>query len=136
MFGLSFDKLLLIGVLAAFIVGPKRLPGYAAKLGQLVRNLRVMADGARDRMRQEMGPEFDEIDWKKLDPRQYDPRRIIRDALTDDPPQVAAPTIGPAASSSGVAAVATTTVIGASGVAASAARKAARSVIPFDTEAT
>jgi sec-independent protein translocase protein TatB len=31
-----------------------------------------------------MGPEFDEVDWKKLDPRQYDPRRIIREALLDD----------------------------------------------------
>ena len=43
-----------------------------------------MADGAKDRMREEMGPEFDEVDWKKLDPRQYDPRRIIREALVDD----------------------------------------------------
>jgi sec-independent protein translocase protein TatB len=44
-------------------------------------------------MREEMGPEFDEVDWKKLDPRQYDPRRIIREALLDDP--VGA--VGPAA---------------------------------------
>ena len=37
-------------------------------------------------MREEMGPDFDELDWKKLDPRQYDPRRIIREALLDDEP--------------------------------------------------
>lgn len=43
-----------------------------------------MANGAKDRMREEMGPEFDEVDWQKLDPRQYDPRRIIREALMDD----------------------------------------------------
>jgi sec-independent protein translocase protein TatB len=43
-----------------------------------------MASGAKDRMRDEMGPDFDEIDWKKLDPRQYDPRRIIREALTEE----------------------------------------------------
>jgi sec-independent protein translocase protein TatB len=35
-------------------------------------------------MREEMGPDFDDIDWKKLDPRQYDPRRIIREALIED----------------------------------------------------
>jgi sec-independent protein translocase protein TatB len=35
-------------------------------------------------MREEMGPEFDEVDWRKLDPRQYDPRRIIREALADE----------------------------------------------------
>jgi sec-independent protein translocase protein TatB len=37
-------------------------------------------------MKDEMGPEFDDVDWKKLDPRQYDPRRIIREALIDDEP--------------------------------------------------
>ena len=85
MFGLTFEKLLLIGVVAAFLLGPERLPLYAGKLGGFVRWLRGVTDGAKDRMREEMGPEFDEVDWKKLDPRQYDPRRIIRDALTDEP---------------------------------------------------
>lgn len=35
-------------------------------------------------MREELGPDFDDMDWKKLDPRQYDPRRIIREALQED----------------------------------------------------
>jgi sec-independent protein translocase protein TatB len=85
-FGLTFDKLLIIGVIAVFLIGPDRLPGYAAQLARLVRSLRDLANGAKDRMREEMGPEFDEVDWKKLDPRQYDPRRIIREALREDPP--------------------------------------------------
>jgi len=82
-FGLSFDKLLIIGIIAVFVLGPERLPHYASQLARLVRSARDMANGAKDRMREEMGPEFDEIDWKKLDPRQYDPRRIIREALID-----------------------------------------------------
>jgi len=89
-FGLTFDKLIIIAVIAVFLIGPDRLPGYAAQLARLVRSLRAMADGAKDRMREEMGPEFDEVDWKKLDPRQYDPRRIIREALLEDPPIPAA----------------------------------------------
>jgi sec-independent protein translocase protein TatB len=84
MFGLTFDKLLIIGVIAVFLLGPERLPYYASQLARLVKSLRSMANGAKDRMREEMGPDFDEIDWKQLDPRQYDPRRIIRDALRDD----------------------------------------------------
>ena len=83
-FGLTFEKLLLIGIIAVFLLGPERLPYYAAQLAKLVKRLRSFANGARDRMREEMGPDFDEIDWKKLDPRQYDPRRIIRDALLED----------------------------------------------------
>jgi sec-independent protein translocase protein TatB len=93
-FGLTFDKLLIIALIAIFLVGPDRLPGYAAQLARLARSLRDLAGGARDRMRDEMGPEFDEVDWRKLDPRQYDPRRIIREALLEDPapkPSASAP---------------------------------------------
>ena len=98
-FGLTFDKLLIVAVIAAFVIGPERLPAYAAKLGQLVRSLRDFANGAKDRMRDEMGPEFDEVDWKKLDPRQYDPRRIIREALLEDP---ATPLVADGAAAGGV----------------------------------
>lgn len=82
--GLTIDKILVILVIAVVLLGPERLPGYAKKFGDLVRGVKRMADGAKDRLRDEMGPEFDEVDWKQLDPRQYDPRRIIRDALVED----------------------------------------------------
>lgn len=82
--GLTFDKLLLIALIAVFVLGPEKLPHYAAQLARLVRSLKEMASGAKDRLRDEMGPEFDDVDWQKLDPRQYDPRRIIREALLDD----------------------------------------------------
>lgn len=88
--GLTFEKLLLIGLIAVILIGPDRLPGYAAQFGRLIRSLRDMANGAKDRMREEMGPDYDDVDWKKLDPRQYDPRRIIREALVDDEPAAAA----------------------------------------------
>jgi sec-independent protein translocase protein TatB len=90
-FGLTIEKLLLIGIIALFLIGPDRLPAYSAQLGRLIRQLRDMASGAKDRMRDELGPDFDDMDWKKLDPRQYDPRRIIREALSEGattaPPQ-------------------------------------------------
>lgn len=133
MLGLSFEKLLVIGLIAVFLIGPTRLPAYAAKLGQLVRNLRRMTDSARERMRDEMGPEFADIDWQKLDPRQYDPRRIIRDALLEgDVPTVSSPS----AAAPGAAAA---TVVGATGVASSRPLKprlAEGEVPPFDAEAT
>lgn len=91
-FGLTFDKLLIIALIAVFLIGPDRLPGYAAQLGRLARSLRDMANGAKDRMREEMGPEFDEVDWTTLDPRKYDPRRIIREALLEDDKAAAATT--------------------------------------------
>ena len=95
-FGLTFDKLLIIGIIAVFLLGPERLPYYASQLARLVKSLRGMANGAKERMREEMGPDFDDIDWKKLDPRQYDPRRIIREALIDDEPVVQPAQVKPA----------------------------------------
>ncbi|WP_083364534.1 sec-independent translocase [Microterricola viridarii] len=126
MFGLTMEKVLIIGIIAVFLLGPEKLPHYAAQLGRLVRQLRDMANGAKDRMRDEMGPDFDDVDWKKLDPRQYDPRRIIREALSDDEPTVAAaaaaPTLTRAARSAPVRKA--TVPLGAGELA------------PFDSEAT
>jgi sec-independent protein translocase protein TatB len=70
-------------VLAVVILGPERLPEYAAKLGRLVRQARSMAEGAKGQLREQMGPEFDDINWQQYDPRQYDPRRIVREALLE-----------------------------------------------------
>lgn len=81
MLNLSGGEVVLLVLLALVILGPDRLPGYAAKLGQFVRSARDMAEGARSHLREEMGPGFDDVDWSALDPRQYDPRRIVRDAL-------------------------------------------------------
>ena len=100
--GLTWEKILLLLVIAAFLIGPERLPRYAEGLAGLVKRGRDMLKGARERMRDEMGPEFDDVDWRKLDPRQYDPRRIIREALLDD-----APVAGVRAASLGAAAAAT-----------------------------
>ncbi len=85
-FGFSWEKLLLILVIAAFLIGPERLPRYAELLARLTVRARETLRGAKERVRDEMGEDFDDVDWRRLDPRQYDPRRIIRDALLDDAP--------------------------------------------------
>lgn len=85
-FGLTIEKLLLVGLIAALIVGPERLPRYAEALAGFTRRARDWVTTARTRVRDEMGEDFDDVDWRTLDPRQYDPRRIIREALLDDAP--------------------------------------------------
>lgn len=81
--GLSTEKFLLIGLLAVFLLGPERLPGLAAHLARIVSGLRQFANDAKGRLKEEMGSDYDDVDWTKLDPRRYDPRRIIREALID-----------------------------------------------------
>lgn len=84
MFGINGYEFLLLAIIAVIVLGPERLPEYASQLAQLVKGLRRMATGAREQLREEVGTEFDDVDWRKLDPRQYDPRRIIKEALLDD----------------------------------------------------
>lgn len=79
-------EFILLIVLAVVILGPERLPEYAAKLGRMVRQAKGMAESAKGQLREQMGPDFDDIDWRQYDPRQYDPRRIVREALLDDTP--------------------------------------------------
>src|SRR5690554_5451273 len=94
--GITFEKLLLIGVLAAFIIGPDRLPRAAEGLARFVKRAKEYMRGAQTKLRDEMGSDFDDVDWRKLDPRQYDPRRIIREALLDDAPVAPAASVGAA----------------------------------------
>lgn len=84
MFGLSGEKLLILGIIAVIVLGPERLPEYARGLANIIKSIRRMAEGAKDKVKDELGDDFEDVDWRKLDPRQYDPRRIIREALTED----------------------------------------------------
>ncbi|CAB4636351.1 unannotated protein [freshwater metagenome] len=83
MFGISGEKLLILGLIAIFVLGPDKLPHYAQQLARLVKSLRRMAEGAKGQLQNELG---EEVNWKQLDPRQYDPRRIIREALAEADP--------------------------------------------------
>ncbi|MGB9035777.1 Sec-independent protein translocase TatB [Arthrobacter sp. UCD-GKA] len=82
--GINGSELLVLAVLAVVILGPEKLPEYAAQLARLVKELRRMATGAKEQLREEVGDDIADMDWRKLDPRQYDPRKIIKDALLED----------------------------------------------------
>jgi len=132
-FGINGPEFFLLLIIGIMVIGPKRLPEYTQKLANLVKEVRRMASGAREQIKEEVGIDIDEVDWKKYDPRQYDPRRIIKEALLDDDSKPV---------SAGAPAVAATAAVAASGTAGSG--RAERAVqrlpqgetAPFDTEAT
>lgn len=82
--GINGTEMLILVVVALVVIGPKRLPEYAQKLRDFVRQMRRMAEGAKDSVRRDFGDDFKDVDWQKLDPRQYDPRRIVREALVEE----------------------------------------------------
>ncbi len=100
---MTMEKILVIAVIAALIVGPERLPRYAESLAHWTTRARDYLRTARSRVKEEMGDDFSDVDWRTLDPRQYDPRRIIREALLDDAP---VPTVRAAAAGAAIASTA------------------------------
>ncbi|MPY98788.1 MAG: Sec-independent protein translocase subunit TatB [Actinophytocola sp.] len=73
-------------IAALFILGPERLPDAMAWVGRSIRKVREFATGARDQLREEMGPEFDEFrkpieDLRSL--RNFDPKRAVTQHLFD-----------------------------------------------------
>lgn len=83
MAGINGWEFVLLALIAVFVLGPDRLPEYAAKLARGIRKLRIMAEGARGQLKDQLGPEYEDINWRQYDPRQYDPRRIVREALLE-----------------------------------------------------
>lgn len=82
-FGMSQWELLLIMVAVLVIIGPDRLPAAMDNLRRWVRQARDMANQAKGDLREQVGDDVD-LDWRKWDPRQYNPRRIVREALMED----------------------------------------------------
>lgn len=84
MFGINGSELLVLLVVAVVVVGPERLPAYAEQLARWVRSAREHVGTAKERVAAELGEEVGDVDWASLDPRRYDPRRIVREALLED----------------------------------------------------
>lgn len=137
MFGINGPEFFLLLIIGVLVIGPQRLPEYTQKLANLVKEVRRMASGAREQIKEEVGIDIDDVDWKKYDPRQYDPRRIIKEALMDDDTKPV--------SSGAPAAVAAVAGAAAAGAADESAPSRPERVVqslppgeaaPFDTEAT
>ena len=94
MLGVNGWEIVLLALIAVFVLGPDRMPEYAAKLAHAIRRLRVMAEGAKDQLKDQLGPEYEDINWRQYDPRQYDPRRIVKEALLDPLDEAIAPVRG------------------------------------------
>lgn len=76
MFGIGWGELAIIAVVAMLVLGPERLPKYAADAGRLIRQLRRMAQDASVDLRAELGPEMADLDLRDLHPK-----RLVRDYL-------------------------------------------------------
>ena len=83
MFGVGLPEFAVIAVIAIFVFGPDKLPDLAKQAGQMVRKARQFANAARDELREELGPEYADLELRDLDPREI-VRRHISEAMDAD----------------------------------------------------
>jgi sec-independent protein translocase protein TatB len=127
-FDLSLTKLLFLAVIALLVFGPKELPKIAAQAGRALRDLRRIAEGAKQDLREGLGPEFQDFDFDDLNPR-----RFVQKHLLDEPVSTVQ---APESTANGA------TVNATNGNGANGAVNGTRAVLedgadpPFDLEAT
>lgn len=84
MFGMGLAELAVIALVGVLVFGPDRLPELAKQAGAFVKKARTFANSARDELREELGPEYADLQLRDLDPRQI-VRKHIMEAIEDEP---------------------------------------------------
>jgi sec-independent protein translocase protein TatB len=82
-FDLSLPKLLVLVVVALVIFGPNELPTIASQAGRALRDLRRIAEGAKNDLREGLGPEFAGFEIEDLNPRRFVQKHLIDDLNAD-----------------------------------------------------
>jgi sec-independent protein translocase protein TatB len=78
-FDVGLGEALLLVVLALIIFGPDQLPKVASQAGRALRQLRAMANSARNDLREGLGPEFADFDVADLNPRRFVRKHLLED---------------------------------------------------------
>jgi sec-independent protein translocase protein TatB len=86
LFDLSIPKLLVLAVIALVIFGPHELPKIASQAGRALRDLRKIAEGAKNDLREGLGPEFADFEIEDLNPKRFVQKHLFDDVNGDSAP--------------------------------------------------
>jgi sec-independent protein translocase protein TatB len=76
---MGWAEIFLIGIVGVLVFGPDKLPDFARQAAQLVRNVRRMAQDAKNDLGRELGHDLSGLDLKSLDPREVVRRTILEE---------------------------------------------------------
>jgi sec-independent protein translocase protein TatB len=76
---INAPEFVLLLVIAVILFGPERLPDLARKAARLVRYLRTVAGNAQQQLSKELGPEFENVDFRDLNPKAFVQKHLLED---------------------------------------------------------
>jgi sec-independent protein translocase protein TatB len=84
MFDIGAGELLGLGVVALVLVGPNKLPTFAADAAKFIRKVRNFANAATNDLRDNLGPGFEDLSVSDLNPKTFIKRQVAQ-ALDEEP---------------------------------------------------
>ncbi len=69
----------LLLALAIILFGPERLPDLARKAARVIKYVRTMAGDAQQSLTKELGPGFENLDFRDLNPRSFVQKHLLDD---------------------------------------------------------
>jgi len=76
---INAPEFVLLLVIAVILFGPERLPDLARKAARLLHYLRTIAGNAQQQLSKELGSEFDNVDFRDLNPKAFVQKHLLDD---------------------------------------------------------
>lgn len=77
MIDLNWSEILVLAIFAVILFGPEKLPELARKAARVLNYLRNIANDAQGRLREELGPEFTDLELADLNPRALVSKHLV-----------------------------------------------------------
>ncbi|AZQ37223.1 Sec-independent protein translocase subunit TatB [Streptomyces cyaneochromogenes] len=74
-------ELVTLVVLAVLVFGPDKLPKLIQDVTRTIRKIREFSEGAKQDIRQELGPEFKDFEFEDLNPKTFIRKQLDNDDL-------------------------------------------------------
>jgi sec-independent protein translocase protein TatB len=85
-FDIGLGEVFGLAVLAMFLVGPERLPKVASEAAKWVKKIRELANSATAELKDNLGPGFEDLQPKDLNPKTF-VKKQISDLLDEENPK-------------------------------------------------
>lgn len=76
-FDLSLPEIVVLLGLGIVLFGPDKLPQAAASAARFLRQVRAFSDNAREDLRKELGPEFEDLNFSDLNPKTFVRKNLL-----------------------------------------------------------